>query len=102
MTYYFILGNNPDLSKAEIESICAHFGIAYVVSYYEDRILILKTEKTLPIQEFNNRLGGTIKIGEILLESKNIECIEKTLLKESERFSDEKKMYFGISLYTTK
>lgn len=97
MLYYFILGKNPILSKAEIEAVLA--GLEYRTKNIEHRnnILILEAEKELDVNWLNNRLGGTIKIGKILGKVENLENFE-------DKFFDlikfgQGKVYFGFSLY---
>ncbi len=50
MQYFFILGKNPILSKAEIEAVLASKAISYKVIKFYDRILVLETENELDIE----------------------------------------------------
>ena len=65
MKYFFILGNNPTLSVAELSAM---FGL----NKNEDmRLLVsgvftLKTDKTIAADKLIKNLGGTIKIGVII------------------------------------
>jgi tRNA G10 N-methylase Trm11 len=94
MKYFFILGNHPDLSVAEIRAVLGD-GVSYL--FYGVGALIVEGEE-LDLSVLNRRLGGTVKMGEIIelvpdLADRNIkESIKKLLLKAT-------KPFFGISLY---
>jgi len=110
MQYFFILGRNPTLSVAEILSlintnlitnntnireICGKFVKIREIS---EEVLILETKEKLDCQKLQARLGGTIKIGQILtLINADLTQIGADLfLKE---LSVNSKVYFGFSLY---
>jgi len=102
MQYFFILGNNPTLSCAELMSF---FSLAKnqdtKIIATHDNFLILEFANKLNIKEIIQKIGGTIKIGEVLGEASNIEIIQKQILKLD--FLDlaqiDYKFKFGISVY---
>jgi tRNA G10 N-methylase Trm11 len=97
MQYYFILGKNPILSKAEIEAVFELESIKYKLEKFQDKILILETSKDLDIELLNRRLGGTVKIGKILGHISDLHEVESkffNLIKVKEG-----KLHFGFSLY---
>ncbi len=98
MKYYFILGNNKELSQAEIETKLHQLKVIQVLQYQEDTFLIYETNKPLKCEALINQLGGTIKIGEILEEQDDINKInlKKYLPKQ------DNKLRFGISNYNIK
>jgi tRNA G10 N-methylase Trm11 len=97
MKYYFILGKNPILSKAEIEAVLATLEYRTKNMEYRNNILILELEEELDVNWLNNRLGGTIKIGKILDTIENLENFEDKFF-DLVKFG-QGKVYFGFSLY---
>ncbi|MCX6743572.1 MAG: hypothetical protein NT116_05025, partial [Candidatus Parcubacteria bacterium] len=98
MKYFFVLGKNPVLSKAEIEAVLQISDIRYQISEFSGNVLILEIEKKLDVSWLNNCLGGTVKIGKILDKISNLENFK-------DRFFDlikfgNGKVYFGFSLYS--
>jgi len=61
MRYFFVLGNNPALSSAEIQALFPEAQI-YLAA---PEVLILEAGRVLPVEKLIKRLGGTIKIGTI-------------------------------------
>jgi len=100
MTYFFILGNNPSLSIAEILKTLKSKKIK--PRFISLEFLILDSEEILEIEKLQNQLGGTIKIGEIFFEeSKNLE-VEKEIIKKNIYQlleTDKKKIKIGCSFY---
>lgn len=99
MKYYFILGNNPTLSIAEIS---AFFGeeIINQAEFLSGNVLILEKDYLDSVETIKN-LGGTIKIGVIKNEiNKN----ESDIIKTSEKIIGRKdgKIHFGFSFYGQK
>ena len=64
MQTFFILGSHPDLAKAEILSVV---GSDSKILLESSTVLVLEHVE-LPLEDLQNRLGGTIKIGIILDE----------------------------------
>jgi tRNA (guanine10-N2)-dimethyltransferase len=97
MQYFFILGKNPILSRAEIEAILNFRGFQFkIISFYE-QILILEVKKEMDFNWLNNRLGGTVKIGRILDQINKLADFEYKFFKLI-KFG-QAKAYFGFSLY---
>lgn len=98
MQYFFILGNNPTLSIAELSAV---FGLKDYQSTGQiigNNIFILKTDKIINASELIKKLGGVIKIGLIKSTSKPD---KENILKETKTFLNpgEGKFKFGISYY---
>lgn len=64
--YFFILGNTPILSSAEIGSVLARQGIAVVWEAISEEAAIVATDKLFDAKMLLAGLGGTIKIGRML------------------------------------
>lgn len=94
MKYFFVLGNNPTLSTAEISAVFPENQSLTLI----DSILVLETSEKIDAEQVIKRLGGTIKIGEIVSkisgERDNILEEAKKLLKPGDS-----KFKFGISYY---
>ena len=95
MKYFFILGNQPDLARAEIEAVLRRMKITGQVTAVESTFLFLETETELSATELIATLGGTIKIGQVLggVDVLNAESISRFLP------TSDKKIVFGISNY---
>lgn len=96
MKYYFILGNNPALSIAEINSLLGE-EIVNKPNLLFDNILILEIGNLNP-SEIIKRLGGTIKIGVVKEE---VDKKESSIINSSEKIIGKKegKIHFGFSFY---
>ena len=94
MKYFFIFGNHPDLSLAEIFAL---LGDSSKYLSFSSGALVIESEG-LDLVALNNRLGGTVKMGEIVqlvpdLADRNIKESIKAVLEKAT------KPFFGISLY---
>jgi len=69
MEYFFILGRNPELSRAEIFSYLESNKIEFTETLHNTNFLVLdfKQDPKLDIQEF----GGILKLGKILFKGNN-------------------------------
>jgi len=98
MTYFFILGNNPTLSTAEI---IARLGDSVQPSQLSAEALLCRSEEEIDLPSLQKQLGGTIKAGQIIdfysfpwgKEQGKIRAKMKELLL------GKKKTYFGFSVY---
>ena len=103
--FFFILGNHPAISIAEIiKTLSLQDENIYAFS---DEFLIIKNNDRIIVSKLQNQLGGTIKIGEIIENSDE----EKILLEEQKkftrphpdtigkRFGQARKFQFGLSFY---
>jgi tRNA G10 N-methylase Trm11 len=101
MKYFFVLGNNPALSAAEITAV---LGAEEEARLLAGNILLLENPAT-DTDKLIKRLGGTIKIGVIKSEvdRHNNEKIKSAILDIIEEDLEEKdeasKYCFGISHY---
>ncbi len=107
MIYFFILGHNPTLSIAEIISVLSERAIE--IKQVSSEVLVLGTEQKINVESLQNRLGGTIKIGEIISTNYESNTDLRITNKSVERDiinivlkllpKDFKKVYFGFSIY---
>lgn len=102
--YIFELGQNPELSIAELNSI---LGQDKLLENY-DKIAIYSSEKEIDTLVLQNKIGGTIKImkvvGEIPYPNEKSEELTIYLSKAleeafSEEFFNKTKIDFGISIF---
>jgi len=96
MKYFFILGQNPTLSSAEITAVLEQLKLKFSFLGLSNDVLLLETEKSLNIQELMPRLGGTAKAGFVANEF--LEIAAEDILKFFKNIA-EKKIYFGFSFY---
>jgi tRNA (guanine10-N2)-dimethyltransferase len=96
--YFFILGHNPTLSIAEIFSLFKENLSSENIVKLSEEVLILKTKEKIEPEKLQKKLGGTIKIGEIIFNGQEfkIDLFLKEILKKSKIG---KKIPFGFSLY---
>ena len=90
MQYAFILGHNPKLSIAEISAI---FPNAEIVEKGKGFLILDNIE--IDCQKTLDKLGGTIKIAEVIGEEISEQVIADELLKEK----PDGKLKFGLSFY---
>lgn len=95
MKYFFALGTNPALSIAEIGAV---LGKKVKVIDYSTEILIIDSAEVLDIVKLQERLGGTIKIGEIWDEYDQV-IVNLIVGKIIENTASGTKVQFGASLY---
>lgn len=68
MTYFFILGKHPELSKAEIHTVLTRMGNPFTVRDAHGAVLILESAQPIESREMNHILGGVTKMGEVMTE----------------------------------
>jgi len=93
MKYIFILGNNPELSKAEILAVLP----ASKILNAADKYLVTESDK-FDYFKIMRRLGGTIKIGIVLGENPDYGPI----LGAASSSAVKGKFKFGVSFYGVK
>ena len=93
MKYFFILGIHPAISLSELTSVLPDG----VLKLDQTKKIALAELSILNPQELILRLGGTIKIGQIIKEVKKNKLIEEI---KDEIITQDKKYLFGISDYT--
>jgi len=102
MQYFFILGNNPTLSVAEISAV---FGLGAndtkcpIRRLVSSSVFILETSEDFDTRVLIKRLGGIIKIGEIKneIDKKDLEKLKKEIIKLLK--PEGGKFKFGFSYY---
>ena len=100
MQYFFILGNNPALSTAEISAIFPNNKL--ILASFE--ILLMNSPEPIDTANLMRKLGGTIKIGEIIdnLGVPGAGDTKETvgnILEKSARELGDHKFNFGFSFY---
>jgi tRNA G10 N-methylase Trm11 len=98
MKYYFILGKNPILSRAEVLAVLEFEGFKVRGSELKGKIFLIETPKELDVERLNSRLGGTVKIGKVLDSVKSLDEFEDKFF-ELVKFGSGK-VFFGFSLYS--
>src|SRR3989344_9306867 len=93
MQYVFILGHNPKLSAAEILAVLPQAKVIKETGSF----LVLENEPIDAVAVLA-RLGGTIKIGEIIAN----QISKKVTIEKLKQIKQENKLNFGISYYDTK
>lgn len=93
LTYACILGSHPDLSYAEVEAVCT--GLPGVSVQRAHSCALLHATQPIDAQALMQRLGGTIKIVEIVGPFDE-DAMSDWLM---ERIDEGSKFHFGFSLY---
>lgn len=103
--YFFILGNNANLSLIEIYSVLNGWNYSFDTINETKDYLIIECSTPLNLDELQAQLGGSIKIGEIILSKKTHEIgdsyqeLEKYLIENT---IEAKRIFFGYNLYSYK
>ena len=101
MKYFFALGHQPKLSLAEIESVLSPL-TNFVIKNVSYEVCIIETKEKIDLDLMQRKLGGTIKIGEIIKESDSREILFPTLFEVASKICsslNNSKIHFGFSLY---
>lgn len=93
MMYAFILGHNPKLSAAEIIAV-----LPQAKKVLETNSFLILDNEEFDCKKMMERLGGTVKIGQIISDRVKKEIIVEDLLKNKQ----DNKLNFGISFYESK
>jgi len=75
--YVFFLGHSFALAKKEIICLLEQEKIGYQEFLATDKLFGIEVKKTLPVDEWQKRLGGTVKIGAVAAEFFKDEVLEK-------------------------
>lgn len=97
--YFFILGNHPALSVAEIQTVAKTKGLSTrSFPFISNEACILDSHEVIDVHSWQKQLGGTIKIGTILGTQSERDLNQITLSNWCKPFlSSEKKNVIGIS-----
>lgn len=96
MKYFFVLGNHPALSIAEIKAVL----LGSKVELVDSNILLVDTPEKINGRDLIARLGGTIKIGEIFDELLyQPHALFTASLKILSQIDKVGKFNFGLSYY---
>ena len=101
MKYFFALGHQPKLSLAEIKSVLSPL-TDFVIKNVSYEICIIETKEKIDLNLMQKKLGGTIKIGEIIKESEGNKILFLELLDVTNKIYsnlNNSKIHFGFSLY---
>lgn len=102
MRYFFVLGEHPAISLAEIYSWLKKEKIAFETVTAFKNILIIQTGATLDVAFLMRQLGGTIKIG-LVAENLDPQASESWGEKAAQlilsKTKADQKNYFGLSIY---
>lgn len=66
MQYFFVLGNNPSISAAELCALLPNVSKNNTVIFPEQSIMLFEGDLPMEPEKLIRRLGGTIKIGQII------------------------------------
>lgn len=91
MLYLAILGQNPELSLAELQAV---YPSVKVISR-SNETAFLESAEEVDI----SRLGGTPKLGLFVGEAETLEKAKHIIIEELMKLSAEKKIFFGLSFY---
>ncbi|MFA4936835.1 MAG: DNA methyltransferase [Patescibacteria group bacterium] len=96
LQYFFILGREPELSVAEIWQVAKNFNIKLTEVLLTREFLIVEADN-LDVAWWQERLGGVIKIGEIIGSWEIAK--EELVLKIKQVIKPAPQLYFGFSWY---
>lgn len=96
--YFFVFGNNPTLSVAELAAVMpAEVSGGTLIK--KGSVLLIKTKQEINTEKLIKKLGGTIKIGSVQTEL-TAAAKEQILLAAQERLQPKQgKFKFGFSYY---
>lgn len=92
--YFFILGRNPELSLAELHAVLPSGWKPLACS---KEVLVAECEE-FNVEQLMRRLGGTIKIGEIISRNTQPET-HNIILELLGEATKNKKLFLGLSAY---
>lgn len=99
MKYFLILGTNPSLSLAEIDSYFKKIELDFSIDILSKDLVFLNTEKELKLEKIIKELGGVIKIGHVVLETKKLSVEDFMKVLENKLANVDYKFKFGFSFY---
>ena len=99
MKYFLILGTNPSLSVAELDSYFNKVGINFSIQIMSRELVFLTIDKELNLEKTIKELGGIIKIGVLALESKKLSVDDFMSVLGDNLSNIDYKFKFGFSFY---
>lgn len=104
--YVFVLGRNPSLSLAELDSILSITVPGFTIEHLTEEVCVISTPALLDPVRLMKQLGGTVKIGRVI-ESVALDADRSALLEvlSAHRLRHDflpqrsSKMHIGVSLY---
>lgn len=99
MKKFFILGNHPDISRAELESVNQRDGLGFTFSHVSPAVTFADCdgEHAPDPKALMAKLAGVIKVGTIIDEAKAIDDIPAIALALVPKVAH--KVFLGISTY---
>jgi len=97
--YLFQLGRDPELSRIEIESFLELLNKKFEIIENSKNITVVSTENL--DRDIIKKLGGTIKISEVISNSGRIPDIEENLAKQEFYTGTKNKAYYSVQGYQT-
>ena len=98
MKYFFVLGRNPTLSKAEIFSYFEKEDISLRGNSLNSNGLIVDVDKEVNLKGMMSELGGTIAVGKVLF-SGNVENLKKEIKNKPIYFGRDNKVVYSLLDY---
>ena len=86
MKYFFVLGRNPELSRAEVFSYLKKENISLNYSFFRVNGLLVEIEREINLKNVINELGGTIAVGRVLFSGKIRDLLKQ--IKETSSLKD--------------
>ncbi|MDA3839614.1 MAG: DNA methyltransferase [Patescibacteria group bacterium] len=99
MKYFLILGTNPALSIAEIDFYFKKREVSFDLEIQSKDVVFLQTKTKLDLEKIIKELGGVIKAGEVLCETKKIKVDNFVDVLGSDFQDLDYKFKFGFSFY---
>ncbi|MCF7905863.1 hypothetical protein K9L63_01580 [Candidatus Gracilibacteria bacterium] len=100
--FLFVLGRNPELSRAELLNFCDEVFYEPEKSLFIGENLKFENPRNIPRepeQLFLDRLGGVIRFGKILGEFKTEEDVKNEILRFTQEKKPEGKINLGVSAW---
>ncbi|MFH1047283.1 MAG: hypothetical protein V1738_03175 [Patescibacteria group bacterium] len=100
MQYFFILGNNPAVSAAEIMAVADEFSLT--VGEMSRQVLLADSPKNIDESALMARLGGTVKLGRVIDQpiSSGVDSLAKLMADQIQQGGAAGKNRFGFSVYS--
>ena len=102
MTYLFMIGRTPELSQAEVTAVLSLLAIPFELQFVSDAVVAVEVTEPLPCQMLVDRLGGTVKIaqlvGSFLSDSQTEEAVAEIITNALKSETSGKRVTFGVSL----